>query len=141
MAERVDDSHKALLTRKSTVSMIEFATRAREVPGCFDLKLESNDSEVDNLATCLRKVAMAYRDGSSKTRIGDDTNYVAAMEAAVRYLLPGRASRLDSCHGWRARPEESAPRSRIRMCTRARLFGSCAPLPYCRLGWRWTREA
>jgi len=89
IADRVDAISTDLVAGDTTVSIVQFATRAADVPGCADLKLLNNSATVARFADCLRSVAGAYRKGLSSAltkKIGVDTNYVAAMEAAARHL-------------------------------------------------------
>ena len=89
IADRVDAISTDLVAGDTTVSIVQFATRAADVPGCADLKLLNNSATVARFADCLRSVAGAYRRGLTSTltkKIGVDTNYVAAMGAAARHL-------------------------------------------------------
>jgi hypothetical protein len=89
IATRVDATAADLLAGDTTVSIVQFATKAADVPGCVELKLLESAGAVGKLADCLRTVATAYRAGprpAITTRVGTDTNYVAAMERAARHL-------------------------------------------------------
>lgn len=89
IADRVDAIALDLVGGDATVSIVQFATRARDDPTCVDLKLLNSPSAVGKLAACLRSVAALYRKGvtSSLTKaIGVDTNYVAAMQRAATHL-------------------------------------------------------
>ena len=89
IADRVKETSADLTAGDATVSFVQFATRAADVPGCVDLKLLGNPQAVTTLETCLRTVAADYRKGitAARTRtLGIDTNYVAAMEQAATHL-------------------------------------------------------
>ena len=73
------------------MTIVQFAARAADYPGCADLKLLNNPEAVAQFADCLRSVAGAYRKGLDPAltkKIGVDTNYVAAMEQAAKHLPP-----------------------------------------------------
>src|SRR6187431_2128930 len=81
MAARVDETAADLVAGDTTVSMIQFATRAADYKGCTDLKLLNDPAAVAKFADCLRSLAGAYRKGLEvplTKRIGTDTNYVQA---------------------------------------------------------------
>ncbi|MBA2718288.1 MAG: fibronectin type III domain-containing protein [Chloroflexi bacterium] len=89
IADRVDATSADLVGGDTTVSLVQFAARAADYPGCVDLKLLGSAENVAKFATCLRTLAAAYRKGLTPalTRlIGIDTNYVAAMEQAGKHL-------------------------------------------------------
>jgi len=89
IAARVDETAATLAAGDATVSIVRFATKAQDVPGCTGLQLRENAQAVTDLAACLRRVADDYRKGGSPalTRaLGDDTNYVAAMEQAAKHI-------------------------------------------------------
>ena len=89
IAARVDATSADLIAGDATVTIIQFATRAADYPGCADIKLFDSPENVGRFADCLRSVAKAYRNGLAKPltkKIGIDTNYVAAMEQAARHL-------------------------------------------------------
>ncbi|MDQ3128761.1 MAG: fibronectin type III domain-containing protein, partial [Chloroflexota bacterium] len=89
IADRVDATAGDLIAGDTTVSIVQFASRAADYPGCADLKLLGNPASVTRFATCLRTIGAAYRKGltAALTRsIGIDTNYVAAMEQAAKHL-------------------------------------------------------
>ena len=89
MADRVDATAADLIAGDATVSIVQFATRAADVPNCVDLKLLNSADSVGRFATCLRTMATSYRAGvrpATTNRVGTDTNYVAAMERAARHL-------------------------------------------------------
>lgn len=95
IADRVDATAADLVAGDTTVTIIRFATRAVDLPGCTDLKLLGSPANVARFANCLRSVATAYRKGittATTNRVGIDTNYVAAMEAAAKHL-PADAAR------------------------------------------------
>ena len=89
MADRVDATAADLIAGDATVSLVQFATRAADVPNCVELKLLNSADSVGRFATCLRTMATQYRAGvrpAITNRVGTDTNYVAAMERAARHL-------------------------------------------------------
>ena len=89
IAARVDETAATLTAGDATVSIVRFATKARDLPDCTRLRLRENQQAVTTLAKCLRDVAASYRKGGDRalTRaIGDDTNYVAAMERAATHV-------------------------------------------------------
>jgi hypothetical protein len=89
IADRVDATSADLVAGDTTVTIVQFATRAAEYPACVDLKLIESPETVGRLADCLREAATAYRkglDAALTTKIGVDTNYVAAMTVAERHL-------------------------------------------------------
>ena len=89
IAARVDETAADLVAGDTTVSIVQFATRAADYPTCTDLKLLNSPETVSRFAGCLRSVASAYRKGvrvSLTKKIGLDTNYVAAMEQAAKHL-------------------------------------------------------
>ena len=91
IADRVDETQRDLLRGETTVSIVQFASKAADTPGCTDMQLLGSQSTVRRFSDCLRSVAAAYRAGGDAAltrRIGDDTNYVAAMEQADIHLPP-----------------------------------------------------
>src|SRR4029078_102109 len=82
-ADRVDETSSDLVAGDTTVSIVQFAAKAADYPGCTELTLPGSPEPVAKFAPCLRSVAAAYRRGLSPVlarRIGVDTNYVAAMD-------------------------------------------------------------
>src|SRR5439155_20194545 len=89
IAARVDEISADLVAGDTTVTLVQFATRAADYPGCSDLKLIGSPETVAHFADCLRALAAAYRKGLTPaltSRVGVDTNYVAAMEQAAKHL-------------------------------------------------------
>jgi len=89
MADRVDETSADLVAGDTTVSLIQFATRAANYPGCVDLKLLNDPAAVAKFADCLRSLAGDYRKGLEAPltkKIGVDTNYVQALEQAAKHL-------------------------------------------------------
>ena len=89
MADRVDALSGDLVTGDTTVSLVRFASQARDVDGCTDLKLLNDPEAVATFADCLRTVGAAYREGvdpALANAIGIDTNYVEAMEKGASHL-------------------------------------------------------
>ena len=93
IAARVDETSADLTAGDASLSIVQFATSAADLPGCVDLKTLNSAETVGRFADCLRSVASAYRKGAAPTKaIGIDTNYVAAMEQADAHL-PRTAAR------------------------------------------------
>src|SRR4029079_4188614 len=89
IADRVDETSSDLVAGDTTASIVQFAAKAADYPGCTELKLLGSPEAVAKFARCLRSVAAAYRRGLSPVltrRIGVDTNYVAAMDRAAKHL-------------------------------------------------------
>jgi hypothetical protein len=89
IADRVDQTSADLTSSDATVSMVQFATKAQDYPGCVDLSLLDNPANVTKFADCLHSLAAAYRKGldpALTAKIGIDTNYVAAMQQAAKHL-------------------------------------------------------
>jgi hypothetical protein len=89
IAARVDEISADLVAGDTTVSLVQFAAAAADVPGCADLKLLDSPAGVSQFANCLRAVAAAYRKGLDPAltkKIGIDTNYVAAMTLGAKHL-------------------------------------------------------
>ena len=136
IANRVDATSADLVAGDTTVSMIQFATRAADYPGCADLKLLDSPETVTRFANCLRSVAGAYRKGldpALTAKIGVDTNYVAAMEQAAKHLPPDavRPAMIlftDGKHDVKGVPVSQVP------ITLDRLFGSRTPLAVLPVG-------
>ncbi|HSL77519.1 MAG TPA: fibronectin type III domain-containing protein, partial [Candidatus Limnocylindrales bacterium] len=136
IADRVDETSADLIVGDTTVSIVQFASRAADYPRCAELKLLGSPAAVARFASCLRSVARAYRTGLGRTltkRIGVDTNYVAAMDRAATHL-PADAVRpalilfTDGRHDVRG-----VPASQVRV-TRERLFGSRSPFALMPVG-------
>ena len=95
IADRVDETSSALTAGDTTVSLVQFAAKAAVYQDCADMKLLGDALAVAQFADCLRSVAGAYRKGldpALESKIGIDTNYVAAMEQAATHL-PSNAVR------------------------------------------------
>ena len=89
MADRVDELSPELVKGDTTVSLVQFASEARDYEGCTDLELLNNPEAVATFADCLRSLGEAYRNGLSpglEDAIGIDTNYVEAMEQGAEHL-------------------------------------------------------
>ena len=86
IADRVEETQNDLIKGDTTVSIVQFASQAADTERCTEMKLLGSPSTVRRFANCLRSVASAYRAGGDPSltgQIGDDTNYVAAMEQAA----------------------------------------------------------
>ncbi len=136
IAARVDETSSDLVAGDTTVSIVQFAAKAADYPGCTELKLLGSHEAVAKFAHCLRSVASAYRKGLSPAltrKIGVDTNYVAAMDRAAKHL-PSDAARpamilfTDGRHDVRG-----VPASQVRV-VRERLFGSRSPFALLPVG-------
>ena len=89
IADRIDATSSDLAAGDTTVTIVQFATRAADYSGCLDLELIESPQTVARFADCLREAAEAYRNGLDPVltqKIGIDTNYVAAMTVAARHL-------------------------------------------------------
>ncbi|MEO8438045.1 MAG: hypothetical protein ABI562_06260 [Chloroflexota bacterium] len=95
IAARVEATSADLVAGDATVSIVQFAAKAIDYPGCAELRLIDSPQTVTTFAGCLRSLAGAYRKGLAPAltrQIGIDTNYVAAMEQAATHL-PADAAR------------------------------------------------
>jgi len=136
IAARVDETSSDLIAGDTTVSIVQFAAKAADVPGCTDLKLLGSPEAVARFAHCLRSVASAYRKGlrpALTRKIGIDTNYVAAMDRAAKHLplgavRPALILFTDGSHDVRG-----VPASEVRV-VRERLFGSRSPFALLPVG-------
>ena len=89
IADRVEAIGDTLVQGDMTVSVVLFASSAIEDSRCVDLPFRDNPEAVAQFAFCLREFADTYRAGGSPgliANIGDDTNYVDAMELAAGRL-------------------------------------------------------
>jgi hypothetical protein len=136
IASRVDETSADLVQGDTTASIVQFAGKAIDTPGCVDLHLLNSPETVGTFADCLRGVAAAYRKGLDPKltqKIGIDTNYVAAMEQAATHL-PADAVRpavilfTDGKHD-----VKGVPLSQVQV-TRDRLFGSRTPFALLPVG-------
>ena len=125
-----------LVEGDTTASIVQFAAKAIDTPGCVDLHLLNSPETVGTFADCLRAVAAAYRKGLDPAltkQIGIDTNYVAAMEQAATHL-PADAVRpalilfTDGKHDVKGVPVT------LVQPTRDRLFGSRTPFALLPVG-------
>jgi hypothetical protein len=89
------DVVKDLVGGDTTVTFVQFATRAADYRGCTELKLLGSPTAVNGFSKCLQAMASAYRKGPTPAltaAVGIDTNYVAAMQRAAVHL-PADAER------------------------------------------------
>jgi len=136
IAARVDETSADLVAGDATVSIVQFATRAADDPGCADLRLLDSAETVAHFADCLRSIAAAYRKGLNPAltrKIGIDTNYVAAMEQAAKHLpldavRPALILFTDGKHD-----VSGVPVSQVQPA-RDRLFGSRSPFALLPVG-------
>src|SRR5258705_3671925 len=63
IASRVEATSADLVAGDTTVSIVQFATRAADQPGCADIKLLGSPTAVAKFATCLKAIATQYRKG------------------------------------------------------------------------------
>jgi fibronectin type III domain protein len=136
IATRVEQTSADLTSSDATVSMIQFATRAADYPGCVDLNLLDNPANVTKFAGCLHSLAAAYKKGldpALTAKIGVDTNYVAAMQQAAKHL-PADAVRpvmilfTDGRHDVKGVPASQVP------VVRDELFGKRTPFALLPVG-------
>ena len=136
IADRVDETSADLVAGDTTVSIVQFASKAVDYPRCAELKLLGSPAAVARFSSCLRSVARAYRTGLGRTltrRIGIDTNYVAAMEQAAKHL-PADAVRPAMILFTDGRHDvKGVPTSRVRS-TRDRLFANRSPFALLPVG-------
>jgi hypothetical protein len=98
MANRVDETSGDLVAGDTTASIVQFAAKAIDYPGCVELHLLNSAETVATFANCLRSVAGAYRKGldpALQKQIGIDTNYVGLTLLVVVILfvtLPSTSS-------------------------------------------------
>lgn len=136
IADRIDAISPDLVAGDATVTIVQFATRAADYPGCVDLKLLESPQIVARFADCLRSVAKAYRKGPDPAlakKIGVDTNYVAALERAAQHLAvdavrPALILFTDGKHD-----VPGVPVSEVEP-TRDRLFGGRSPFALLPVG-------
>lgn len=136
IAGRVDEISADLVAGDTTVSLVQFASKAADASSCPDLKLLNSPSTVGHFADCLRAIAQQYRKGLDPRltkRIGVDTNYVAAMQQAAKHL-PASAVRpamilfTDGKHDVKGVPVSRVP------TTLNQLFGSRSPFALLPVG-------
>jgi hypothetical protein len=136
IADRIDATSSDLAAGDTTVTIVQFATRAADYPGCLDLELIGSPQTVARFADCLREAAVAYRKGldpALTARIGVDTNYVAAMTVSARHLAvdavrPALILFTDGKHD-----VAGVPNSEVQPA-RDRLFGSQSPFALLPVG-------
>jgi hypothetical protein len=136
IADRIDAISSDLVAGDATVTIVQFATRAADYPGCADLRLLGSPQTVARFADCLRNVAKAYRTGLDPAltkKIGIDTNYVDALETAAQHLAvdAARPALILFTDGKHDVP--GVPVSEVEP-TRDRLFGSRSPFALLPVG-------
>ena len=136
MADRVDALSADLVNGDTTVSLVQFASKARNYEGCTDLQLLNDPEAVATFADCLRSVGAAYRKGLDPKladAIGIDTNYVEAMEKGASHL-PADSERptmilfTDGRHDVAGVPRSEVPKAQ------RRLFGDRSPFALLPVG-------
>ena len=136
IAARVEEIADTLTAGDATVSIVRFATKAADLADCTGLRLRQNAQAVADLAGCLRRVATAYRkgvDAALTKALGDDTNYVAAMERAAVHV-PADAPRPAIIFFTDGRHEAAGvPVSEV-IPARDRLFGDRSPFALLPVG-------
>ena len=135
IAARVEETAATLAAGDATVSIVTFATRAADLPDCTGLELRENEGAVADLAGCLRRVGTIYRAGTDPAltnAIGDDTNYVAAMERAAGHL-PTDSRRPAIIFFTDGRHEADVPVTEV-IPARDRLFGDRSPFALLPVG-------
>lgn len=136
IADRIDAISSDLVTGDATVTIVQFATRAADYPGCVDLKLLDSPQTIARFADCLRNVAKAYRTGLDPAltkKIGIDTNYVAALETAAQHLAADAARPALILFTDGKHDVPGVPVSEVEP-TRDRLFGSRSPFALLPVG-------
>jgi hypothetical protein len=136
IAARVEETAATLTAGDATVSIVRFATKAQDLANCTGLQLRQNEQAVTALAGCLRRVAAAYRKGVDPAltqALGDDTNYVAAMERAATYV-PADAKRPAIIFFTDGRHEASGVPVSDVLPARDRLFGARTPFALLPVG-------
>jgi hypothetical protein len=136
MADRVDATAADLVAGDATVTLVQFASRARDYDGCADLKLLSDPAAVARFADCLRSVGADYREGldpALEDAIGIDTNYVEAMERAAAHL-PADAVRPTMILFTDGRHDVAGVPIREVSAAHERLFGSRSPFALLPVG-------
>ena len=136
IADRIDAISSDLVIGDATVTIVQFATRAADYPGCTDLRLLDSPQTIARFADCLRNVAKAYRTGLDPAltkKIGIDTNYVAALETAAQHLAvdAARPALILFTDGKHDVPD--VPVSEVEP-TRDRLFGTRSPFALLPVG-------
>ena len=136
IADRIDAISSDLVVGDATVTIVQFATRAADYPGCTDMRLLDSPQTVAQFADCLRNVARAYRTGldpALSKKIGIDTNYVAALETAAQHfgVDAARPAFILFTDGKHDAP--GVPVSEVEP-TRDRLFGSRTPFALLPVG-------
>ncbi len=136
IADRVEATSADLAGGDATVSIVQFAAKAIDYPGCADLRLLDSPETVTQFAGCLRSLAGAYRKGLDPTltrRIGIDTNYVAAMEQAASHLPADAARPVMILFSDGKHDVKGVPVSQVQV-VHDRLFGTRAPLALLPVG-------
>jgi hypothetical protein len=138
IAARVDETQVTsdLVAGDATVSIVQFAAKAVDYPGCADLKLLGSAPTVAHFADCLRLLAGAYRKGldPALTRsIGIDTNYVAAMQRAASHLPRDGVRQTMILFTDGKHDVKGVPLSQVQL-TRDQLFGSRSPFALLPVG-------
>jgi hypothetical protein len=136
IANRVDETATDLVAGDTTASIVQFAAKAIDTPGCVELHLLDSPETVSTFADCLRTVAAAYRKGLDPkltAKIGVDTNYVAAMEQAATHLPPDAARPAVILFTDGKHDVKGVPVSEVQT-TRDRLFGNRTPFALLPVG-------
>ena len=136
IADRIVATSSELTAGDTTVSIIQFATKAIDYPTCGDLKLLGDAAAVAKFARCLRSVASAYRKGldpALSRRIGIDTNYVAAMQRAAAHLPAGAVRPTMILFTDGRHDVKGVPASQVKV-VRDRLFASRSPFALLPVG-------
>ncbi len=136
IAARVEETAATLTAGDATVSIVRFATKAADLADCTGLRLRQNGQAVAELADCLRRVAATYRKGvdPALTRaLGDDTNYVAAMERAADHV-PADSARPAIIFFTDGRHEAAGVPVAAVIPARDRLFGVRSPFALLPVG-------
>ena len=136
IADRVEATSSDLIAGDTTVSIVQFASKAADYPTCAELKLLESPQTVAQFARCLRGVATAYRKGLNRSltrKIGIDTNYVAAMNQAAKHLPPDAVRPALILFTDGRHDVKGVPTSQVRV-VRERLFSSRSPFALLPVG-------
>lgn len=136
IADRVDETRDELVTGDVTITFVAFASRALAYPSCVNLGLLGSSDAVEAFSRCLRRMAGQYVrgvDAPVRADVGNDTNYVAALEVAARYVPEGAARPAVIFFTDGKHDIERVPESRVLPKAKA-LFGARSPFAFLPVG-------
>ena len=138
---RVDETSADLVAGDTTFSIVQFASKARDYPGCVDLQRarQPGDRRQARPTACApwRRPTARASTRPSDEAIGIDTNYVAAMEQAAKHL-PADAERpvmilfTDGKHD-----VKGVPLSQVQVAQGPAVRQADAVRAAARSGWAW----